>query len=105
MGQVEPALICYKKSALALENRIEQNRVNNQGFARQWIGELLLASDRTAMGVTFLTASYAKWSEVSPPRAAATKARLASELNDEPDLRLQALELAEREFQKWLFRK
>src|SRR5450432_918836 len=41
MGQVEPALVCYQKSALILERRSASGNVLNKGYVRMWIGELL----------------------------------------------------------------
>jgi tetratricopeptide (TPR) repeat protein len=42
MGQIDPAIICYRKSAILLQGDEDQH-VENQGFIRRWIGELLLA--------------------------------------------------------------
>ncbi len=68
MGQIDPALICYRKSAILLEKDQELNHAENKAFARKWIGELLIAKDEFCLAKTFLDASRSKWEIVSPPR-------------------------------------
>lgn len=77
MGQVEAALICYQKSALLIEKDPARENVLNQGYARQWIGELLVAREQFRLAGVFFRAAYLKWEHVSPPRAA--KARLLAQ--------------------------
>lgn len=69
MGQIEPVLECYRKSARLLLEGSESYSTENQGFALQWIGELLEARGDTQTALTFLIAARAKWEMVSPPRA------------------------------------
>ncbi|QIP06420.1 NB-ARC domain-containing protein [Bradyrhizobium symbiodeficiens] len=76
MGQIEPALICYRKSAIRLEAAGERH-VENQGYVRHWIGELLLAKDDYCAGSRFLSAAKSKWQLVSPARNAAVEEALA----------------------------
>jgi tetratricopeptide (TPR) repeat protein len=68
MGQLESALICYKKSALAIEKSSRGEHFRNQGFIRMWIGEVLAAESDFQNAAIFFAAARAKWSRVSPPR-------------------------------------
>ncbi len=69
MNQVEPALICYAKSAQIIEHRGENSLQENQAFVRQWIGELLVKKGERAAGLSFLVAALHKWARFSPPRS------------------------------------
>jgi tetratricopeptide (TPR) repeat protein len=69
MGQVEPALVCYQKSALVIEKDPTGEDAVNQGFIRAWIGELLATRQEFRLAVLFLRAAYLKWENLSPPRA------------------------------------
>ncbi len=69
MGQIEPALECYRKAARLLLKDSGGYSTENQGFAFQWIGELLGARKDPQAGINFLIAARAKWEMVSPPRA------------------------------------
>jgi tetratricopeptide (TPR) repeat protein len=69
MGQSGPALICYRKSALLIEKSPQTEHVLNQGYIRQWIGELLAASGDNRTALAFIDAAVDKWNSVSPPRA------------------------------------
>jgi tetratricopeptide (TPR) repeat protein len=68
MGQVEPALGCYRKSAFLIEED-QDDFVENQAYIRQWIGELLLIKGEKGTALLFMCAARAKWAWVSPPRA------------------------------------
>jgi hypothetical protein len=70
MGQINSALVCYQKSALLLERNPKSEHVLNQGFARAWIGELLVAREQFRLADVFFRAAYRKWEHISPPRAA-----------------------------------
>ena len=70
MGQIDPALVCYRKSAILLERDRAVNHVENKAFARKWIGELLVVKGQFCLAKTFLEASRLKWEMVSPPRIA-----------------------------------
>lgn len=69
MGQIEPALICYRKSARLIEDEHEDSDVENQAYIRQWIAELLWDKGESASALFFYRAAWAKWSLVSPPKA------------------------------------
>jgi tetratricopeptide (TPR) repeat protein len=68
MGQIDPALICYRKSASLLQ-RDRNPHVENQGFIRNWMGELLIAKKDLCSAKAFLQAAKSKWRLVSPQRA------------------------------------
>lgn len=69
MGQTDPALTCYAKSAHLIETQHEDSEVENQAYIRQWIGELLITKDEPLSAACFLVAALEKWKLVSPPRA------------------------------------
>jgi tetratricopeptide (TPR) repeat protein len=68
MGQIEPALTCYRKSAILLEKDQNLNHAENKAFARKWIGELQIAKRQFCLAKTFLDASRLRFEVVSPPR-------------------------------------
>jgi tetratricopeptide (TPR) repeat protein len=67
MGQIDPALICYRKSALLLQ-KDRRPHVENQGFVRSWIGELLLAKGDLCSAKAFFQAAKSKWRFIAPQR-------------------------------------
>jgi tetratricopeptide (TPR) repeat protein len=67
MGQIEPALVCYRKSAMLLQN-VGNTHVENQGFIRYWIGQLLIAKGDFCTAKHFLDAAKLKWILVAPVR-------------------------------------
>jgi tetratricopeptide (TPR) repeat protein len=69
MGQIDPALICYRKSAAAIEVTSFAAHLENQAYIRQWIGELLHARGDVKGAQNFILAAFAKWVIVSPPKA------------------------------------
>jgi tetratricopeptide (TPR) repeat protein len=68
MGQMEPALICYRKSAELLENSIT-SLFSNRTYFRQWIGEVLVSQSQLNIGLLFLEAAKTMWQNLSPPKA------------------------------------
>ena len=72
MGQIEPALACYRKSARLLEGSKGAYTTENQAFVRQWIGELMLVKNEADQALSFLTAAHAKWRLIAPPQAERT---------------------------------
>jgi tetratricopeptide (TPR) repeat protein len=69
MGQIDPALVCYGKSARLIEEEHEDSDIENQAYIRQWIGELLREKGEEDAALFFFRAALAKWSLVSPPKA------------------------------------
>ena len=67
MGQIDPALICYRKSALLLQ-RERNPHVENRGFIRSWMGELIIAKSDFCSAKAFLQAAKSKWRMVAPQR-------------------------------------
>jgi tetratricopeptide (TPR) repeat protein len=69
MGQIEPALACYRKSARLLEGGKGAYAAENQAYVRQWIGELLLAKKEFDQALPFFVAAHARWERIAPPQA------------------------------------
>jgi tetratricopeptide (TPR) repeat protein len=100
MGQIDGALTCFQKSALLLE---KSRHIVNQGFARQWIGEVLAGRQLFNLAKVFYRAAYLKCQHTSPPRAQ-HMLDLSRELEVRAPRRLEAgdaeLEMACRD---WIF--
>ncbi len=95
MGQIDPALICYQKSALLIEKNFKGERLINQGYIRRWVGELLLARKENVLAGIFLEAARLKWEQVSPPKAehiVALQTQFRSRLSDFSKLSKRAIE-------------
>jgi len=103
MGQLDQALICFQKSAILLENRVQTNHVYNQGFIRKWLGEVFVARGQALLGGVFLRAAYLKWMETSPPRAVDAM----SMYREIEGRRKELSEIGDREIEKtcldWIF--
>ena len=69
MGQVDPALICYGKSAHLIGREHGDNYWENQAYIMQWIGELLLTRGEAEAALSLLVAALNKWVVISPPKA------------------------------------
>ena len=69
MGQIDPALAVYKKSARLIQTQYGDAHTENQAYIRQWIGELLFRRGESDLALNFLEAAYFKWLIVSPPKA------------------------------------
>ena len=94
-GRVEPALsFLPRKSALLLQ-RGTYPHVENQGYIRMWIGELLSAKKDFCAALTFFQAAIAKWRMVAPQRAATAEAKIAIISDQTKDCR--RLSLPDRE--------
>lgn len=79
MGQIDPALVCYGKSARLIEDEHEDSDIENQSYIRQWIGELLLEKGEVEAALFFTLAAHTKWRLVSPPKAELVGRALASQ--------------------------
>jgi hypothetical protein len=75
MGQIDPALICYRKSALVLQ-KSQRPHAENQAFIRTWVGELLIMKGEFCSAKAFLEAAEQKWKPVSPVRESAVRQTL-----------------------------
>lgn len=103
MGQVDPALACYRKSAFLAQESKNAYGVENQAFVREWIGELLETKGNIADASAFLFAAAAKWARISPERAdrvAARAKRLETALPAEQ--RIPEEQTAEQEVVRWM---
>jgi len=98
MGQIEPALICYWKSAKLIESG--DALIENHAYIRQWVGELLLKRNDLDAAKFFLVASVGKWQLVFPPRKAHVITIL--EKNFPGYETSVVLEEAEKSFQEWV---
>lgn len=95
MGQIDPAIVCYRKSAIAIERDVEAEHVMNQGFIRKWIGELLVMRGHHCLAKAFLEAAKRKWELVRPSRVAdldRTLERIAPQTGPCPHIEEQDLE-------------
>jgi len=101
MGQIDPALICYRKSARLIEHQHKYSDIENQAYIRQWIGELLLAKEERAAALSFLVAAMHKWVIVSPPEAERVR-RYIDEKALGGDLPLHHPEVAEAFVLRWI---
>ncbi|SHF71530.1 NB-ARC domain-containing protein [Kaistia soli DSM 19436] len=78
MGQIESALICYRKSAKMLNDRSLGEIAVNQAYIRQWVGELLLANGETQQGCLMLEAAKSRWEFLSPRHVRAIQSQLSA---------------------------
>jgi hypothetical protein len=101
MGQIDPALICYRKSALLLQ-KDRKPHVENQGFVRKWIGELLLAKGDVCSAKTFFQAARSKWRFVSPQRALDVDEQLKAIENETQNCPALNNSNSERYFLAWI---
>ena len=103
MGQIDPALICYRKSAILIEKDRDLNHTENKAFARKWIGELLIIKGQFCVAKTFLEASKLKWEVFSPPRVAEVDQLLNSIRDKTADCDVFVGEDLERFCIAWIF--
>ncbi|MGB6539452.1 MAG: hypothetical protein WBF03_01080 [Xanthobacteraceae bacterium] len=103
MGQIDPALVCYRKSAILLEKDQTINHTENKAFARKWIGELLVTKDEFCVAKIFLEASRSKWEIVSPRRIEEVDRLLNSIREKTSDCKSLVQEDVERYCIAWIF--
>lgn len=105
-GDVERALVCYRKSAEILEADSGYDSKLNKGYARYWIGEALEHQGRDIdLAYCAYRAALEQWANISPPRAklagegckrlTGRSAQLAESVEADPWK-------AEKKFQAWL---
>lgn len=68
-GDIDNALICYKKSAKLLEYQNDKQSVMNRGWVSQWIGEALEKQHNNINAWYFFKKAFYVWQEVSPQRS------------------------------------
>jgi tetratricopeptide (TPR) repeat protein len=101
MGQINNALICYKKSAREIETEIVAASVANKGYIRQWVGELMYTRGDLRSASAFFSAATACFELIAPPKAEILSRRLCNLDNYNGLVRLAA-EPAERAFTIWM---
>jgi hypothetical protein len=101
MGQIEPALSCYKQSATELESDHGFQNASNRAYIRQWIGELLVTKGDVEVGLAILDAARARWNFLSPPRASKVTRTIEEVTGVKDPSPLPSVE-AEAIFTKWL---
>ncbi len=69
MGDIEGALVCYKKSIKALDNANDHNRLSNFAYARFWIAEVLYEKGEYQTALAFAISAEAILVKLSPSRA------------------------------------
>ncbi len=102
MGNLSSAETCLVKSAVLLESIEIRDNVLNEGYIRQWLGELNLALGHPNVGIAFLQASIGRWDLVAPPKADRVR-RLISGVEDPSDSRIPvSVDQGERIFLRWV---
>jgi tetratricopeptide (TPR) repeat protein len=81
MGQIDTALVCYQKSALLVEKDLTHERIQNQGYIRLWIAEILVARGQLRLAHVFSRAAFLKWEHVYPAKAS-TATQLADQIGN-----------------------
>lgn len=103
MGQIDTALICYRKSAALLERTENSEPLTSRAYIRQWIGELLDVKGELIAAARFLKAALRIWNLTSPIR----EERLNVAINAQPELRESVDSIdssdAERFCVAWIF--
>jgi tetratricopeptide (TPR) repeat protein len=102
MDRADEALICYQKSALLVERSDSGEHAVNFGFARLWIGEVLLSKGQKRLALTFLEAARRRWQDVSPPLMRVVEA-LQEKLGEEAIELRDSSENVEKICRKWIF--
>ena len=99
MGQTDPALSCYAKSAQLIEREHEDSDTENQAYIRQWIGELLMVKGENEAAVFFQQAAVEKWLTVSPPKATRLQRKLVDTVTEEE---IPSAKVAEKFALRWI---
>jgi hypothetical protein len=68
-SDLDRAVICYKRSAVLLEKEEGAKTIINQGYARAWIAEVLVARREFDLAYYFMRTAASRWKKVAPPRA------------------------------------
>jgi tetratricopeptide (TPR) repeat protein len=102
-GDVEQALLFYKKSICELEKDASSNRLSNAAYARQWISECLEVNGENALALAFAVSAEDLLAGISPSRAkfvAKLSARIRSKL--EPEQSQIDVTSANRKVKHWI---
>lgn len=101
MRQIDNALVCYRKSALIIEEEPAAASIANKGYIRQWVGELMYSKSDMRLASACFSAAHAFWELVAPPKAELMVKRLRGEIEYRGLYALPHDE-AEQLFQLWL---
>ena len=86
-GRLDPALVCYVKSAQLLEVSHAHRDRQNKGYIRLWIGELLAQKEQFELAAASYRAAVCTWEDSSPPRADQAQEKLESLVRSHQELR------------------
>lgn len=99
MGQINQAMICYKKSALVIEDEITAASLANKGYIRQWVGEMAYSKGDRRLASACFSAAAVCWELIAPPKAEILERRFHG--TDYDGLVPVARDTAERIFAAW----
>jgi tetratricopeptide (TPR) repeat protein len=70
-GDIDNALLCYKKSLhlLEIDDSKHKTTIMNLGWAHFWIGEALISNKNYLLAWAFFNKAFIEWEEISPPKA------------------------------------
>jgi tetratricopeptide (TPR) repeat protein len=102
-GDIQSAIICYRKSAQLLERSVDE--ILNRGYIRQWVGQALQKLGYFEESLVFLRAAYEIWNGFIPQRAATMESEVQALLEANPKL-TRVMEMPawrlENRFQQWV---
>ncbi|WP_421580718.1 hypothetical protein [Shinella sp. M31] len=101
MGRVDEALICFRKSAIILETDATSDRLGNQAFARQWIGEAFETKGERETAFLFFLDAEQLVVKAFPGRARALRAAMDQMYGVTPLPQIRASE-ARRRVSRWI---
>lgn len=101
MGQISQAMVCYKKSALVIEEEVVSASLANKGYIRQWVGELAYSRGDLPLASACFSSSAVCWELIAPPKAEALERRFHGSVEYE-GLVPVARDSAERQFLAWV---
>jgi tetratricopeptide (TPR) repeat protein len=101
MGQIDPALSCYRKSAKLISRAPTTQLFENRDYIRQWIGEVLVSKGDFKTGLAFLEAGKVLWEALSPPKANKVERVIHDVVGDQP-YEPPAAAVAEEVVVRWL---
>lgn len=102
-GEIEKALICYRKSAQLTE--IKHDSLVNFGYIRYWVAQAMASKGRYEEAVIFFRAAIAKWKGLVPSMADTIAQELEGHIEKYPELeRIKLLPSwrIENRFSEWM---
>lgn len=101
MGQIDNALICYRKSGIAIDEELTEESLANKGYIRQWVGELAYAKKDSKLASSCFSAALSCWEIIAPPKAEVLQRRFDG-LDGYQGLERIPATPAEATFKAWL---